>query len=234
VARPPRAFLDRLDAAGLNLRATLAVADYDALVPAPWRSEALAPGARTAIVLASGGRALWTAFRRAPEWGRGPDPLDAYTGRVARAAAADLEHTGHPSRALCAHEQREGRFADFVALGAGAGLGVPGRLGLLLHPLYGPWISLRAVVLSALAWRVPSEAPAGFAPCAGCPAPCQAACPGGAPGPAGFDLEACGSTRRTTPACGGSCAARLACVLGPDHAYAPEALAHHMRPVRLP
>ena len=231
---PPQAFLERLEAAGLGLWATLPAGEYDAVVPAPWRSAGVLPGARTAILLGSGGRGLWEAFRRAPEWGRPGDPLDAYTERIAAEAAAALEAAGHPSLALFAHQPRGGQLADFVGLGARAGLGAPSRLGLLLHPHHGPWLSLRALLLSELDWSAPAQAPEGFDPCRGCSAPCQRACPGAAPTPAGFDLGRCAAARGHTPACAESCAARLACVVGPASAYAPEALAHHMRHVRLP
>jgi len=230
-----RGFGASLDAAGLGLRGALPVARYDAAVPAAWRSASLLPGARTAIVVASGGRSLWSAFAASPEFRGGPDPLDAYTRRVVTGATRTLATGGAPSRALFAFERRGGAYADFVALGAAAGLGAPSRLGLLVHPVVGPWLSLRAVVLTEASWPAERpQAPAGFDPCAGCPAPCEAACPGRALAAAGFDGAACGRQRARDPACAASCAARRACVLGPEHAYAPEALAHHMRHARIP
>lgn len=214
-----------LRAAGLNLLGCLSRPRYDALVPEAWRAERLLPVARSVLVVASGGRALFAAFRRSPEAQREPDPLDAFTRRVVEAAAEQL---GGPWRALFAHERRGGVFADFVALGRAAGLGEPSRLGLLLHPVYGPWLSIRALILTP---RQRPETPplADFAPCRGCPAPCGAACPGGAVAPAGFDVTACVATRRREPACGSRCAARRACVVGPQHAYTAQAEALHMR-----
>jgi hypothetical protein len=50
----------------------------------------------------------------------------------------------------------------------------------------------------------------------------------------GFEVDACGRQRARDPACATGCAARRACVLGREHAYAAEALAHHMRHVRIP
>jgi epoxyqueuosine reductase QueG len=183
----------------------------------------------------SGGRALWDAFSRAPEFGSEPEPLDAFTGRVVEAATAALERAGHPSRALLAFERHGGVHADFVALAERAGLGARSRLGLLVHSLYGPWLSLRALVLTEARWSPESPAASpGFDPCRECPAPCADACPGLAVKPGGFDVARCGQHRAVDPGCAESCAARRACVLGPDHAYAPEALAHHMRHVRVP
>jgi hypothetical protein len=168
-------------------------------VPDAWRSGALLPEARSAIVVASGGRALWDAFSRSPEFGAAGDPLDAYTRRVTEAAAAALTP---PAPALFAFERRGGGYADFVELGRLAGLGAPSRLRLLIHPLYGPWLSLRAIVLTRAEWEAGLAAPLAFDPCRDCPAPCEAVGPD--PG-----------------------ARRRACVVGPEHTYSEAALAHH-------
>jgi len=203
-------------------------------VPDAWRSRQLLPGARAAIVAASGGRSLWDAFSRSPEFETSPDPLDAYTRRVTEVAASCLEQAGMGSRVLLAFERRGGVDADFVALGRLAGLGAPSRLGLLLHPVYGPWLSLRAIVLTRARWEPGPGELLGFDPCRGCPAPCAVACPGAAVAPDGFDASRCAATRVQLAACAFSCAARRACVIGPEHAYPGAALAHHMRHVRLP
>ena len=190
----------------MNLRAALPIATYDAAVPEAWRSAALLPRARTAIVVASGGRALWDALARSPEFGASADPLDTYTRRTTEVAAALLEPPA--ARALFAFEQRGGAFADFVELGRLAGLGAPSRLRLLLHPLYGPWMSLRAIVLTRADWEIGPAAPHAFDPCRDCPAPCERV----GPDPS---------------------ARRLACVVGPEHAYSEAALDHlrrHARP----
>jgi hypothetical protein len=216
-----------LDAAGLNLRGALSAARYDAVVPAAWRTAALLPEARTALVVGSGGRALWDALRAAPELDAVSDPVDTYTARVLDALARDLIRAGHRSRALYPLERRGGAWADFVALGRDAGLGVSSRLGLLLHPIYGPWLSIRAVLLTGV--ECPLGAPiSDFDPCEGCAAPCAEACPGGAVGPEGISASVCYATQRTEPACALRCNARHACVVGPEHAYAVEAEAHHM------
>lgn len=217
-----------LDAAGLNLRASLSAQRWNDLVPAAWRTRALLPGARSALLLASGGRALWRAFRGSPERSAEPDPLDAYSVRVTGEAVARLAAAGFPSRVLLAFERREGVFADFVALAAAAGLGAPSRLGLLVHPEYGPWLSIRAALLTTL--DLPEGHPVpGFDPCRGCPAPCAQACHGAAVAEGGFDVGACAATRAREPACALRCDARRACVLGRGHAYAADAEAHHMR-----
>ena len=216
-----------LDAAGLNLRGALSATRYDALVPAGWRTAELLREARTVLVVGSGGRALWDALRAAAEFEAVSDPVDTYTARVLDGLARDLIQVGHPSRALYPLERRGGAWADFVALGREAGLGVSSRLGLLLHPNYGPWLSIRAVLLTGL--DCPLGAPlSGFDPCEGCAAPCAEACPGDAVGPEGISASVCYATQRTEPTCALRCSARRACMVGREHAYAKEAEAHHM------
>ena len=214
-----------LDAAGLDLRGALSRSTYDALVPPAWRCPMLLPGARSAVLVGSGGRALWRAARESGA--AGSDPLDLHTARALEGCVAELTTAGRHALALFAHERRGGVHADFVALGQAAGLGAPSRLGLLVHPVYGPWLSLRALLLTDVAW--PESAPLrAFDPCTGCPAPCADACHGRAVGIAGFDVRRCAATRQVDPRCGPRCDARRACVLGRDHAYLPEAEAHHM------
>ncbi|HXK22044.1 MAG TPA: hypothetical protein VMS55_05140 [Myxococcota bacterium] len=217
-----------LDAAGLDLRGALSTSAYDLLVPPAWRCDALLPGARTALVIGSGGRALWRAARESGA--AGSDPLDLHTARALAACVTELKQASHAAVALFAPERRGGAYADFVALGYAAGLGAPSRLGLLVHPVYGPWLSLRALLLMDLAW--PESAPLrGFDPCTGCPAPCADACHGRAVGSPGFDVPRCADTRRRDPRCALRCDARHACVLGRDRAYLAEAEAYHMRSV---
>jgi hypothetical protein len=216
-----------LDAAGLDLRGALAPADYDAQVPPAWRADALLPGARSLLVIGSGGRALWRALEAAGG-AVGPDPLDAHTRRALEGCVALLRGAGEGARAAFAHERRAGAYADLVALGRAAGLGAPSRLGLLVHPVYGPWLSLRALLATTLAWPAPAPL-AGFDPCRGCPAPCAAACHGQAVTPAGFAVPACAAARRREPRCRPRCDARHACVLGQEHAYLEVAESHHMR-----
>lgn len=217
-----------LPAAGLGVWGCLGAARYDALVPPAWRCAALLPEARSALVVANGGRALWAAFQASPEASRRRDPLDRYTRRVVGAAAEALAPGSLP---LFYFERRGRAYADFVALGQAAGLGAPSRLGLLLHPRFGPWLAIRAIIMTPR--ELPETRPLeSFDPCEGCPAPCADACHGDAVAPGGFDAAACGRARRRLPACELRCDARRACVVGPEHAYSPGAEAHHARSLR--
>jgi epoxyqueuosine reductase QueG len=127
-------------------------------------------------------------------------------------------------------DTRDGQHVDLIALARGAGLGAASRLGLLLHPEYGPWLSLRALVLTE---KPPPESPPrrDFSPCEGCSAPCTDACPVDAPRalPAGFDISACTNRRALGGSCQLHCAARRACIFGSEHAYDLDTEERHMR-----
>ncbi len=216
---------DHLEAAGFNLSGALGVERYDALVPDAWRAARIAPAARSVVVVGHGGRALWPRFRAAREAALQRDPLDRYTLRVVEEAAARL---GPAARVALYSQRREGQWVPLVALAREAGFGVPGRVGVLLHPGFGPWISMRALLYAPL--ELPEARPCeGFAPCDGCPAPCASACHGAAVGPAGLDARRCHDTRHTDARCALDCDARVACVLAPEHGYPVEQRAHHCR-----
>ena len=227
-ANPVAGLFAGLADAGFQVTGVLAADRWDALVPPGFRSADHLAGARSVLVVASGGRALFDAFATAPEATRGQsDPLDAYTERCVEAAASGLRGAGHPAEGVFAHRAIDGHFADFVAVGEAAGLGAPSRLGLLLHPVYGPWLSIRAALLSSLSLP-PTPVPRDFAPCRDCPAPCASACPGEALADAAFDVSACQATRSRVATCVLRCDARRACVVGPEHSYSEAAEAHHM------
>jgi len=209
--------------------AALAPAGLQRWGVAPVEGACPLPGARSALVFASGGPGLWQGFvdAVAAEHARLRDeahPLDAHVARLLRAADPDPP----PSRRWVRCAADEPTFVDFRPLAAAAGLGWASRLGLLLHPEDGPWIGLRAACFTTEA--LPPSAPApGQGPCAGCAAPCVAACPVGAV-PAGlgarFGIGAC-AAHRTSGGCPSACAARNACPEGSASRYPPEAQAYH-------
>ncbi len=184
------------------------------------------PGAAGALIVGAGGRAFFQRFSEAPELHDGsPDPLDRYTARsVAAAVAAALADSG--ARYAIGHPFGVAPVIPFQRLGRAAGLGGPGPLALQIHPEFGPWWAYRALVV------LDQPLPPAVAPgdgCAGCPAPCVAACPAGAVARTGFDVRLCHARRLSAPACQESCAARLACIRGPEHRYEDRQLAFHMR-----
>jgi len=214
-----------LEALGLNVLLPLDAAGFDAAA-GPLRLDALLPDARGALIVGSGGRGFFDGFAAAPESGDGArNPLDRYTARVV-AGAVEQALAGSGSRHAVAYPFGTTPVIPFQRLGRAAGLGGPGPLALQIHPVFGPWWAYRALIV--LDRVLPAE-PAPGDGCAGCPAPCVTACPAGAVNRAGFDVGACHARRLTAPACAESCAARIACIRGPEHRYRDEQLAFHMR-----
>jgi epoxyqueuosine reductase len=191
----------------------------------------LLPGAAGALVVGSGGPAFFGGFRRAPAATDGRrDPLDRYTrAAVDEATRAALAPLG-VAHVVCYPfvGERAGAAATpipFQRVGRAAGLGGPGPLGLQIHPVYGPWWAYRALIV--VDGTLP-PAPALGDACAGCPAPCVDACPAAAVQRGGFVVAACQARRLVAEPCRLSCAARIACVRGPEHRYTDDELAFHM------
>jgi len=214
---------------GLNVVTPIDAAAFDAAC-APVSKLTLGgllAGARAAAVVGSGGPAFFDAFAAgSPEASDGArDPFDRYTKRVAEAAAAAaLASRGVAHAIYFPFDWAEPRI-PFQRLGRAAGLGGPGPLGLQIHPGYGPWWAYRALVV--VDCDLPSAPPIGDG-CAGCDAPCVNACPAAAVARAGFSVAACHARRLAAEPCRLSCAARIACVRGPEHRYSDAELAFHM------
>lgn len=121
--------------------------------------ELLAHGPRLGLLIANT-RALWPVFqaqRRAE-----PDPLDRYTERVLTAA--------YPSATIYyAHRAEHGAFLPFTRLAVAAGFAALAPSHLVIHPIYGPWIGLRALVV--IDGEPPARPPIAK-PCT-CAAPCR-------------------------------------------------------------
>jgi epoxyqueuosine reductase QueG len=223
--------------AGVNLVGVARPSDYDARVP-PERSLArLVPEARSVVVLGNGGGAFWRAYRaavaREPGRAERADPLDAFTREVVTQAIDGLgDGLGVGGRIVFPFEFGTVPVS-FMTLAACAGLGTPSLLGVLIHPEWGPWMALRAAWFPPLLLEAPRPAD-GFDPCPSCvERPCIAACPAGAVSGFGWDVPRCVAHRLSTADdCGLGCHARLACVIGPEHRYPVEALAHHQGTAR--
>jgi hypothetical protein len=222
---------------GLNLIGVAEVAAYDAEVGPSRRLARHLAGARSVVVVGNGGGAFWDAYRRYcvanPGHERRADPVDDYTRQATEAACAPLEERGD-ARVLYPFGFAEDGVS-FTRLALLAGLGSRSLVGVLVHPVYGPWMALRAAILVRARLAAPRPA-AGWDPCPSCrDRPCITACPGGAIADTGWSVPRCGTTRaRADDPCGTRCHARVACVLGPEHRYPDEALAYHQRRAREP
>lgn len=221
------ALRERLGAVGLNRVGVASAAAWDATQAPARRAEALCPGARAVVVVGNGGSALWDAFladlRGDP---RGltdePDPLDAFVRRAVLAADAALGAV--PRRWVWAAADAD-VHVDFRLLAHLGGLGAQSRLGLLIDREWGTWTGLRAACFVGA--ELAATGPVDDDICAGCPAPCGTACPGGAFPGGMWAVDPCVAFHQESAVCARSCAARLACPVGTDRRYRPEHYAYH-------
>jgi hypothetical protein len=187
----------------------------------------LLPSARGAVVVGSAGRAFFDAFTRArAAEDTAPNPLDRYTRAVVVEAAREaLEPLGVAHVEHFPFLGTSDVVIPFQRLGRAVGLAASSPLGLQIHPTYGAWWAYRALVVVDA--ELPRAEPLSDG-CAGCPAPCVDACPGSAVLREGFSVPACHAHRLEAEPCRLSCAARHACIRGPEHRYSDAQLAFHM------
>lgn len=217
-----------LGAVGLDVCGTADPAAWDCFASPSRHSTVLLPGTQAILVYGSGGPTLWRRFLADLEASphhltEEPDPLDAYVRRAV--AAADAAWSASVPRRWFFAAPDEPTPLDFRLLAHLAGLGGKSRLGLLLHPRFGPWLGLRAACFVAA--PLPLDAPIDADPCAGCPAPCITACPGQAFVAGQWSVARCSAFHAESSACDSGCAARQACPAGADQRYDPEAIVYH-------
>lgn len=221
---------------GFNLIGTTTVEAYEALVPPRYHVAALLPQAKTLVVIGNGGGEFWTRFRvycdaRSGYLQEREHPLDEYTVEVIENTLTPLlEGSGAAYRYLYPF-----RFwtepVSFMPLAQAAGLAGSSILGVVIHPVYGPWIALRAALLIGKELYTPPAA-AGFDPCPGCTErACIAACPASAVSvEKGWDIPVCMQHRlQVKNDCVDRCHARYDCIYGREHRYPPDELWYHQQ-----
>ena len=179
---------------------TAAVADVPGLAPI------VDPGRRVGILVGNT-RALWPAFLAAraadPELAAAADPIERYTeAAIARAFPGE--------RAWFSHRRYDGAFLPFQRLAIATGLGAAAPTQLVIHPVYGPWFALRAVITRA-GDPPPARAPL---PAYRCTGDCEAAL-----------ARAVATTGPETWRAW--LAVRDACTIGRAHRYDDDQIAYH-------
>ena len=121
--------------------------DADRVLRAIGRPDLVDP-VRPVGILVGNTRALWAPFlaaRRADaSIAASPDPLQRYSERVIGNGAAARDATVYYS-----HQRYDGAYLPFQRIAVAAGLAAIAPTHLLVHPTYGPWFALRAIVLCA-------------------------------------------------------------------------------------
>jgi hypothetical protein len=153
--------LATLAAAGFDIAHT-----FDAAGVARALGLAVLAGPERLGILIGNTRALWPRFTEAlrdPALAAERDPLDCYTERSIGAAFPG-------ARIYYGHRRYDGAFLPLQHIAVATGLGAMAPSHLVIHPIYGPWFALRAVV--AIDGEPPHRAAIGQ-PCH-CDALCRA------------------------------------------------------------
>lgn len=181
---------------------------------------------KSVLMVANAGSDLWDRFSRSPEFADGlADPLDRYTKRclLGIASNADLEplfpFEGPPYHPF---QKWALRAADLSQ----------SPLGVLVSPIFGPWLGLRAALLSPQDLSDPPPLP-GEGPCPACDEkPCIAACPVGAiDARRGYDATLCSNhlAQIGNSPCWSGCLSRSKCPHGQSFAPPPDQARFHMK-----
>ena len=232
-----KALQEKLAAIGLNV---MGVADGS-----PYAH--LLEGCESAVVVGNGGRTLWEYFVQTLEedpsrLSEHSHPFDDMVERWIEKISVDvgLKQGEHFRWIRCA--ATEETFVDFRCLGRDAGLGSSSPVGLLIHPEYGLWFGLRAVLLTTekldAHWLHNHPKPTlnveggAESPCSRCvEKPCISACPAKAVQVEGWSVQRCATFHQTSSDCAGRCHSRLACPVGREHRHSALQHLYHNDPV---
>ncbi|MDX2092680.1 MAG: hypothetical protein SFX73_32745 [Kofleriaceae bacterium] len=140
------------------------VFDAHAVSAAGW--ERLATGPRTGVLVGNT-RTLWPHFIEAT---RTDAALAADANKLDRYTVQTIDAAFPSAPIYYAHRTYDGAFLPFQRLAVATGLGALAPSQLVVHPAYGPWFALRAVVL--LDQNPPITPPPIAQPCV-CGAPCK-------------------------------------------------------------
>lgn len=191
---------------------------------------------KRALLIGNAGPQMWRHFSQSPEFvDAQPDPLNRWTQRVVnQACGGDVDLA--QKRLLFPFGTDIWPFQRWArrAMGISAS-----PLGMLIHPEFGLWFALRAVLVS--------EADEAFGlaqqgsikpvhPCSKCvEKPCLSSCPVQAYDGKTLRVDKCAGHLQggSSPDCmKRGCVARNACPVGTDWQYPPEQLRFHMAAFR--
>jgi len=217
---------NRAEGTGMNLLGLADGALFDLCQPRGRRARELLPSCETVLVLGTGGREFWQSAKAQGQVPTGKcrfrEPLRERTLRFARGVSNWLGDRGHRGLVV---DPEACRTLNFAQLGEAAGLGTISPItGLLLHPKFGPWVSMRAAILLPgfpFGCDFRGEVTSAFQPCMRCSKPCVSACPIGVyDGEGGMALDRCASHLHHG-GCETHCAVRRACPVGSEESYEP-------------
>lgn len=201
---------------------TRALDVFGALHPGP--EDHAPPGTGTLVLLGPHEPGFWAHVTPEPEFRDGaPDPVDRWSCRVIEALAQELGAEplfpfGGPP------------YHPFIRWALASGRCWQSPVSLLVHERAGLMVSYRGALACKERFDLPSP-PSN--PCEACTnRPCLSACPVGALGARGYDLDACHAFLDTADGSGcmeSGCAVRRACPVSQAYGRLPAQSAHHMK-----
>ena len=216
---------------GFNLIRRIKVDEYDHQAPLNRCTINLFPDSKTIILVGFAGRGFWKILQQFlaenPEFRDSQeDWIDEYT-LLKFASAARILNQRKVNHKFVLPFGSEALTLDFMQLGHAGGIGTRSLLGILIHPEYGTWVSLRGAIVTDLEFSDYDTPLPSFNPCTTCPKPCISACPGNTISERGWDWKSCMNFRLSNGTCSTNCTSRRACPYGKEHQYSEEQLAHH-------
>jgi epoxyqueuosine reductase QueG len=216
---------------GFNLTLAINASKYNSNSSGSKKLESIFPQAKSIILVGFGGKEFWSIFQdylqKNPKFKTNNiDLIDNYSIYKFKEASEFL-NSKKISYEIAYPFGNEALKLNFMTLGELGGAGVPSLLGILLHPIYGPWISLRGAFITNMELSEYNEPLSDFSPCPSCNKPCISACPINTISESGWDWESCMKFRISNETCSSSCASRRACPYGQEEQYSEEQLHYH-------
>ena len=158
--------------AGFNLTVKIRSVDYDG---AENRKEPFdfVEGAKSIILTGFAGRTFWDVFNlfladNSDFKENHEDLIDDYTRLIFGKLNSKTEAFSGKGYKIIFPFGKDALELDFVKLGILGGIGVPSILGILLHPVYGTWISLRGAIITDVEFEDYDSPLVNFDPCPSC------------------------------------------------------------------
>jgi len=216
---------------GFNLTFAVDPAEYENSEGIKKNLNNIFPDVKSIILIGFAGKSFWNTFQEFlkanPKFEtENIDLIDNYSILKFGEASTILENNGISHKFI--YPFGESTFdLNFMKLGELGGAGVKSLLGILLHPVYGPWISLRGAMLTDLTLNQFDSPLSDFAPCPSCDKPCISSCPANTISETGWDWESCIKFRLSNDTCSSSCASRRSCPYGEQEQYSQQQLEYH-------
>lgn len=220
---PHSSAVDNLAEQGLNLYAVFELSQLpDSIIDDLKQSDTDLDKYSRLVLLGNGGQRFWDELEKVQI--DVLHPVDTFSLRLTEAFIKTVSAADDSS--LIVYPQSD-VMVPLQQLGNLAGWGTPSPIGNSISPEFGLWFAFRAAFLTSVE-LTPTKNEQRPSPCLTCvDKPCQTACPAGAVQASSFTfkLQNCITHRLSVgSSCAATCLARMACPVGVEHRYPPQAV----------